>query len=105
MATTKTKATKKATKVTKVTEVSIPKKATKEDPELQGKLKDFISQNLEGMMEDFKDLTPTKKWDYIIQLLPYATPKMQAIDNTVGGGGDPLQLQLSQLTSSLIKND
>lgn len=84
---------------------AIPK-AKKTDKELQERLKTFIGEVLEEMVESFKDLSPTKKWDLIIQLLPYATPKMQATDITNNGGDfDPLDTQLGRLANSLTPKE
>lgn len=96
------KKTKKAATAKK--KAPVLKKATQPDKELQDRLKQFIGCSLGEMMEDFKGLTPAKKWELIIQLLPYATPKMQATDVTTNGESmDPLGTQLGQLANSLVK--
>lgn len=98
MAETKKKTTAK--KTAKKTPSPIIKKAKVEDKELQERLKKFIGLSLDEMMTTFKDLSVTKQWELLIQLLPYATPKMQATDINANVDYDPLSTQLGQLANT-----
>lgn len=97
--------TKKKKTAAKKVDAPVLKKAKEEDKELQKKLKDFIGASLPEMMESFKEMTPTKKWELIIQLLPYATPKMQATSIDGSMDYDPLSTQLGQLANSISSKE
>ena len=71
--------------------------------ETKEKLREFIGLALPDMILEFNKLPIGKRWDYLIALMPYVTPKMQQTE--VGGAKDatPISVQLSQLASSLTK--
>lgn len=85
--------------------VSKPKKAKEEDKELQANIKGFINRALPGMMDDFENLSPSKRWDVLVQLLPYVTPKMQTTDVGVNIEIESLASQLGSLATEIDEQD
>jgi hypothetical protein len=50
-----------------------PNKVTKELKEI---LKDIVSEELEHLREQMKNLSPYKRFELLIKILPYVVPKM-----------------------------
>lgn len=73
--------------------------------ELQDTLRKFIADSLKTMMDTFCDLSPTKQWETIVQLLPYATPKMASTDINANMDFDPLASQLGQLANEIAPDE
>lgn len=78
------------------------KKATKANEELQKTLGDFLCAAVPELLNEFSELTTNKKWEYVIQLLPYATPKMQSSEVSASLGIEPLSAQLGKLATETI---
>lgn len=82
-----------------------PKKATKPNEQLQETLGQFLTMTLPEMLAEFDTLPTNKKWDYLLQLLPYATPKMQSSEVKGTVGITPLQQQLGNLANEYIEDE
>lgn len=82
-----------------------PKKATKPNEQLQETLGQFLTMTLPEMLSEFDSLPTNKKWDYLLQLLPYATPKMQSSEVKGTVGITPLQQQLGNLANEYIEDE
>ena len=50
----------------------------------------FLENNIDSIQEGFDTLKPKEKLDFMVELLPYVTPKLQSIsgeiDSNVKGG-------------------
>jgi hypothetical protein len=61
-----------------------PNKLTKE---LRAALKNILHQEIELLPDHFKSLEPKDRLEILVKLLPYALPKVEAENYSVGEGG------------------
>ena len=54
--------------------------------EIRAVLKDVISQQLESMPDVLATLEPKEKLEFIIKLMPYVLPKVEAVKMNDGEG-------------------
>jgi hypothetical protein len=58
-----------------------PGSKNKISEEIRERLSHFINNNIETIIEDFKNMKPSYRWKFFSELLPYVTPRLSATDN------------------------
>ncbi len=48
---------------------------------IREKLSDFIDENIETIVEDFRNMKPSYRWKLFSDILPYVTPRLSATAN------------------------
>lgn len=78
-------------------------KATEENKELQATIGEFCKAAMPYLVSRFNELSLSKQFDFIRDILPYATPKMQSSEISGGFELEAINAQVRQLADRSSK--